>query len=458
MNYHQLIIIKFGGGTGVILKKKLSIGLLNKTSIIFLTICLVLCIGLFSQSYKNTPAQATSTLTGNNTVIAIKTTDGLPVNSATGPINYSADGNVILFGSSATNLPDSTSFSGLYIYNIKTDTTSRVDISTNGTLPNNIRWNGVGGDTFILSETGRYVSFASQATNLVDGSTQPRYGFYIRDTQAGTTSKLGAGYTGEYSDKWDRNLALSNDGQFALISSRYLANNYPNNYGYAFGENVAGTYTWTSLGTDAYYEDAGVGGMSCDGSFVVIKRQGRIELIDLRRNHSTTLIAGGYDSASPIISCNGRYVLYATRNRTDIPTTPIGMNTYLHLVRYDRLTGERLYTDSNSLNIFSTAQYVYNSEYYDVQQNIFNASIGDTGDIVFNYKSGTNTYTYMKHLSDGSGTLESIARTQSGSYVNVSNGAITRNGQYIFFQTDPYNLGIGSSPAGNQIIRAKTNI
>jgi len=425
---------------------------LRKISVGLLVIALAVSVSLLGQLYITT--HAANTLPGNNEVITISTTDGQPVNAPASPIDYSADGNIVLFSSTATNLPNAGGSRGLYIYDIKANSTARVDISTNGTLPNGNFFNVGGGTAARISETGRYVTFGSLATNLIDGTTNAQYMIYKRDTQTNTTTTVGAGYTGALSDKWDRNLGVSNDGRFSLVSSRYLANNYPNNYGYALGESTNGTYTWTSLGTDEYNANAGVGGMSCDGAFAVFKKQSSVILVDLRRGSTITLTAGNATSVSPIISCSGRYVLYATTNRSDITPTPSGMDSYLHLIRYDRVTGERIYVDCNSSNIFSTGHLSYNSTYYDVKSNIFYASVADTGDAVFQYKGNT----YLKHLSDGSGTLESIAKTTSGAYISLGNGSITANGRYIFFEADPYSLGLAPSPSSNKLIRTKTEL
>lgn len=401
-------------------------------------------------------ASAANSLLGNNEVITIKTTDSLPVNNTVSPLAYSADGNVVLFSSSATNLPNANSFAGLYTYNLSTDTTMRIDISTNGTLPNGVPFGGW--TSYPLSETGRYVSFASYATNLIDGTTQATRSIYKRDTQTNTTTLIASASNSPLSQNWDRNLGISNDGRFSMIASRYTGGNtYPNYYRVLIGEDTNGTYSWTSLasggGSPGNTNDGMVvGGSSCDGSIVVYQSAHTIKLADVRRGSVQTISISGYMSTSPIISCNGIYILYATENRADVDPTLTGYNNRSHLVRYNRITGQRQYVDSSSSGTLGNGMdySTMNEAYF----NIFNASIANTGDVVFNY----NNNIHLKHLSDGSGTLESIGKTATGTYLNISNGAITADGRYIFFQADPYSLGIGSSPAGNQIIRTKTNL
>lgn len=427
---------------------------LRTISIGLSALALAISASLLGQAYNT---HAANTLVGtNNQVITIATTDGLAVNAATYPQAYSGDGNVVLFVSSATNLSNAGGSGGLYTYNIKTNTTSRIDQSTNGVQPN-------GGLNYQLqiSETGRYVTFSSNATNLIDGATEPVKVIYKHDTQTGITSVVANGYSGGLGQNQDRNLGISNDGQFSLIASRYIANGYPYPYGIALGNGASGTYSWTSLakGNDIEGSNSGtdvVGDMSCDGSFAVYDGTGpKINLVDLRQGSVVTVATGSSNSISPIISCNGRYVLYATQDRTDITPTPSGLNSNMHLVRYDRITGERMYIDSNSSGVFSTG-FGY-SPLNEPSANVFNASIADSGDVVFQYGS----YEYLKHLSDGSGTLESIGITTSGSYINIAGSLIaqiSQNGRYIFFSADPYSLGLAPSPSSNQLIRTKTNL
>ena len=195
--------------------------------------------------------------------------------------------------------------------------------------------------------------------------------------------------------------------------------------------------------------------MSCDGSLAVYEKSGAIYSADTRNSTpSISLVASG-PSVSGLMSCNGVYILYATTNRSTITPNPLGANNYMHLVRYNRITGERQYIDSNSSGVFDTNTIQYNGDAYIQPANLFNASISDSGDAVLKY----NGSFYLKHLSDGSGTLEPIGKVLGGSYVNITTRAqITADGRYIFFAADPYDLSIGSSPMGNQIIRTKTNL
>lgn len=425
-------------------------------------LAIVSTLGIISVSNL---AHAAHTLAGTSSqVITPATTDGLPLNGTVGYQGASSDGNIVVFTSNATNLLGAGSSTyGLYTYNIKTNTTARVDVSTSGVAADDALFNAHGKPVRI-SETGRYITFMSEATNLIDGTTSPsnNYAIYRRDTQAGTTTQLTySRLIDGYPDNYSRNLAVSNDGRFVLLASRYIASSYPYYYQTALGDNIGGTYSWTSVSHGVTNEGGGgsdntQGSMSCDGAFIATNQTNTITLIDVRRGSANVVdISGSGTSGAPVLSCNGRYLLYATSNRTNITPTPSGMNSFLHLVRYDRITGERMYVDSNSAGVFSSGFGWYTTPVM-VPQNVFNASVSDSGDVVFKFGQSGNVY--LKHLSDGSGTLESVAITTSGTYVNSTNGEITQNGQYIFLTMDPYNLGLASSPSSNQIIRVKTNL
>ena len=409
---------------------------------------------LFVQSQNK--SYAANTIVASNELITIGgTTDGLPPDEWSGVVTLSKDANVVMFSSAATNLPNATpAHGGLYAYNIKTNSLVRVDVSTSGVAANGPLLNGR-----TISETGRYVTFTSSATNLIDGTTTAplQMNIFMRDLQTGTTTSLYSNTNQNNPQKSEKHLGVSSDGRFVLWASRYVANTvYGNPYAIVYGDRKAGPTSWTSFAAGTDSASTGDtpwnidGQISCDGSFAVYQNLGLIELADTRNGTATKISLTGYTSQNPVISCSGRYILYATKNRTDITPTPSGMNTNFHLVRYDRLTSERIYIDSNSSGVFSVPPVVLNTPSY----SFFNSSVSDAGDVVFKY----NGNMYLKHLSDGSGTLEPIAKNTSGVTVTINNGAISGDGRYVIYTADPYTLGLTSNPAGTQVIRVKTGL
>lgn len=412
----------------------------------FLTLGVIFIASLLSQNATHT--EAMSTLTADNQIISVATTDGLA--AAVSPTTVSADGNVMLFMSNAMNLPNAggTNYSvnsGLYTYNIKTNTTTRIDTSAAGVSANNQITSSV------MSANGRYILFTSLATNLIDGSTLYPGGTYIRDLQSGTVTIVENHY---YEYNFDWSLGISNDGRFVLLGSRYILMTANKPYNLVYGDRQSGSFVWRKIdeGFDVTSTYFNAGNLSCEGSIIAYSKGQDSIAKDLRNNTTTGTTLGLLPGVSPIVSCDGNYILYATANRTQISPTPAGMSAYVHLVEYNRMTGIKSYIDSNDSGVFDNNHW---TNLTGSSINIFNASVANTGDVVLKY----NGNYYIKHLSDGSGTLEPVAKTLSGSYINVSTWArITADGRYVFFTADPYDLGLVSSPAGIQIIRARTNL
>ena len=71
-----------------------------------------------------------------------------------------------------------------------------------------------------ISEDGRYVAFASKATNLVAGDTNGYFDIYLRDTELGTTIRVSNGLAGAEPNDDSRWPEISEDGAFVLFSSK----------------------------------------------------------------------------------------------------------------------------------------------------------------------------------------------------------------------------------------------
>lgn len=129
--------------------------------------------------------------------------------------SISADGRVVAFISSATNLvaSDTNSTEDAFVYNFETDTLERVSISTAGVEANGKTWD------VDISANGRYVVFSSSATNLVSGDTEGQRDVFIRDLKNDTTTRVsttsaGAGFAGgSYAP------SVSADGRFVAFDN-----------------------------------------------------------------------------------------------------------------------------------------------------------------------------------------------------------------------------------------------
>ncbi len=128
----------------------------------------------------------------------------------------SSDGRFITFVSNATNLVagDSNGEDDIFVRDRQTGTTTRVDVGAGGAQANGRSFSPT------ISADGRFVAFMSQATNLVTGDTNGENDVFVRDRTGGTTTRVnvatgGAQATGGFSQEPE----ISDDGRFVAYVS-----------------------------------------------------------------------------------------------------------------------------------------------------------------------------------------------------------------------------------------------
>jgi Tol biopolymer transport system component len=131
--------------------------------------------------------------------------------------SISADGRYVAFRSSSYTLVagDTNGFFDVFVRDRQNFATERASISSTGAQGNNV--SGVSG--VAISADGRYVTFNSNATNLIAGDTNGWSDVFVRDRQTGVTERvsvdpLGAQSTGASSDP-----AVSADGRCVAFQS-----------------------------------------------------------------------------------------------------------------------------------------------------------------------------------------------------------------------------------------------
>jgi Tol biopolymer transport system component len=131
----------------------------------------------------------------------------------------SADGRFVAFPSAANNLVsnDLNGVVDIFVRDRQTGTTEIVSVSTGGD-----RANTNGGDEPqppSISADGRYVVFEHAASNLVTGDTNGTYDIFVRDRQLGTTQRISlssAGVEGNGSSRW---ASIYPGGRFVAFAS-----------------------------------------------------------------------------------------------------------------------------------------------------------------------------------------------------------------------------------------------
>ena len=127
----------------------------------------------------------------------------------------SADGRYVAFQSDATNLVagDTNGASDIFVHDRQTGTTERVSVATGG---------AEGGAPSLqprLSGNGRYVAFSSDAVNLVGGDTNGATDVFVRDRQAATTIRVSVDSSGAQATGTSPLGAISFDGRFVTFAS-----------------------------------------------------------------------------------------------------------------------------------------------------------------------------------------------------------------------------------------------
>ena len=131
--------------------------------------------------------------------------------------SISADGRFLAFASYASNLVpgDTNTFEDVFLRNRKTRRTTRVSASSSGAQAN--------GSSFlidppVISADGRFVAFISNATNLVGGTTSGEQDF-LRDRKAHRTKFLDVSSSGVRGNNSSWDPALTPDGRFVAFPS-----------------------------------------------------------------------------------------------------------------------------------------------------------------------------------------------------------------------------------------------
>lgn len=150
------------------------------------------------------------------TMLVSVNSSGVQANSDSGDPWASADGRFVVFRSMATNLVpgDNNGHEDVFIRDMQSQLTTRVNVSTQGQEAN-----GRTDYRARVSADGRYVVFASTATNLVPGDTNGMEDVFLRDMRTGLTTRvsMGVGNVEANGDSGDPDISAS--GRYVAFRS-----------------------------------------------------------------------------------------------------------------------------------------------------------------------------------------------------------------------------------------------
>jgi Tol biopolymer transport system component len=328
-------------------------------------------------------------------------TDGSLANNRSKEPCISADGRYIAFASDATNLVegDKNGVTDVFVHDLAKGTTTRVSVSNNGT-----EGNGASYWPFISAD-GRYVTFTSDATNLVEIDTNDVGDVYVHDNKTGTTELISIAINGKAGDDLSFWSSISADGRYVVFMSNAtnLVSSDTNN-------------TW-----DIFMRD--------------------------RSKNATKLVSLAYDgtqannqSEYPVISANGRFVAYAS-DATNL--VPGDNNGFRDVFEFDRASGKTIRvsvatdgTQTNTGNHAFTLSISANGKF------VAFSSLATTL-IPADKNQGWDIYVHDRDT--GETTLVSVSSDGLQGNADSFGESISADGRFIVFESEASNLVPGDA-------------
>lgn len=130
-------------------------------------------------------------------------------------LSISEDGRYVAFASAASNLvpSDTNGTTDIFVYDRQTDTTERVSVASDGTQGNGASSNPS------LSADGRYVAFQSSASNLLPDDTNGVGDVFVYDRQSHSIERVSVTDGGTQGDASSSFAKISADGQYVVFCS-----------------------------------------------------------------------------------------------------------------------------------------------------------------------------------------------------------------------------------------------
>jgi hypothetical protein len=154
--------------------------------------------------------------TTNQTFRVSVTSAEAQANSVSGAASISFDGNLVAFDSFASNLVagDTNGFIDVFVRDIQAGTTSRVSVSTAGT-----QGNAESSDPHISGD-GTSVAFSSWASNLVSSDTNTELDVFVRDRVVNVTRRASISSGGTQGNDYSNQPKLDFTGDLVVFTSR----------------------------------------------------------------------------------------------------------------------------------------------------------------------------------------------------------------------------------------------
>lgn len=389
----------------------------------------------------------------------------------------SANGRYIAFRSSFKEFTNDTNDSSdVFIQDLVTGQFFFASVSSDEVLGNG---NSSLLDAPAISADGRFIVFSSDATNLVPGDTNGELDLFLRDTVAGTTTRISLDANGNQSpanlfSNVQYRPSISADGRFVAFQSEAQLAGVPTGGDDVFvRDTVAGTTTIVSVNSSGTQADAPSSSpsISADGRFVVFHSLARnlaagdgvgsFDVFVHDRLTGTTSIAsvnsqgqkGSGASGSelsltsaalnPVMSPDGRYVVFQSSYTNLVPNDTNGVSdVFMRDLQTGTTTRISVDSNGNQANGSSAIGFVKSSAIsadgrYVVFQSVANNLVpGDTNNAldVFLRDTVAGTTTRVSVNSRGEEPVDGFLGTES------FDGTISADGSKIVFMSNGRNM------------------
>lgn len=329
--------------------------------------------------------------------------------------SISADGRYTAFESRATNLVgnDTNKATDIFVYDRLSRQTTRVSVSSDGTQGNK-------NSTFpTISPDGRYIAFASDATNLVPNDTNKTSDIFVHDRISGQTVRVSVDSNGIEGNRSSAlRPAVSNNGELIAFQSE-ATNLVPND---------------TNRRTDIFVHNR------------LTKQTERVSISTAGRQGNST-------SIEPSISGDGRYVAFASfsTNLAQVNDSNRAYDVFVHDRQTNVTRRVSVATDGTEANGSSRIPAIsFHGRHVAFESKATNLVTNDTNNI---------QDVFVHDLQDSSTTRASISSTgQQANYQTAKRPPISAIGRFVAYQTIATNLVGGDTNAQVDIfVRDRTD-
>jgi subtilisin family serine protease/Tol biopolymer transport system component len=266
--------------------------------------------------------------TRDTTLVSRSSSGALPNDKCT-EVRISGDGHFVVFVSAASNLiaNDNNGSSDVFLYDRTLGQLELISRTTSGISGN------AGSDSPAVSDDGRYVVFASDASNLVLGDNNGYRDIFLRDRQSGFTTRISVGAGGVEADYHSGLPNISGDGGYLTFVS--LAYNLVSDQDFPAFElylrdRVGGTIERVSKtpSSEPGNGNCGFSTLSADGRYVAFESSAtnlvggdtnqvqdiflwdRIGRVMTRASLGNNGAQADRDCRAPFVTANGRHIYF----------------------------------------------------------------------------------------------------------------------------------------------------